>query len=147
MKGQFTSAFHLKRAGRIPDRLWPIMQDWSNKIQSVEFSAKDYRDVSGAADDLMYLDPPYQYTRAKRKNDRGEFYYGNMDFEGFWGWLRSQECGYLLSLNGFKDEDDRTIDVPDDLYDEHLLIDNGLNMYDQMLNNRVVARDSLYIRV
>lgn len=146
MKGQFTSAFHLKRSGRIPDRLWPIMQDWGQKIQGVEFSVKDYQDVSSKSGDLLYLDPPYQYTRANRKSDRGEFYFGNVSFDEFWAWLRSQEGDYLLSLNGFKNEEDRTIDVPSDLYDEHYLIDNGLNMYDQMLNNRVIARDSLYVK-
>ena len=145
LKDQFTSAFHLKRNGRIPDRLWPVMKDWSDRIQNVEFSVRDYQEVSGESGDLMYLDPPYQYTRANRKSDRGEFYFGNVSFEDFWNWLRSQKCSYLLSLNGFKNDEDRRIEVPDDVYEEHVLLDNGLNMYDQLHKNRVVARDSLYI--
>jgi hypothetical protein len=74
-------------------------------------------------------------------------YFGMIDFKEFWEWLGKQPASFLLSLNGFKGDVDCRIDVPRELYSEQILIDNGLNKYDQLYNKRIQARDSLYIKV
>lgn len=53
-----------------------------------------------------------------------------------------------MSLNGFIGEEDRRVDVPQHLYDEEILIDNGVSSLRQMngmTNPRL--RDSLYLRL
>ena len=138
LKGEFTSAFHLGRKGINPDKLYDVIMDWSSKIQNVTFKVQDYRDVQSEEDDFIYLDPPYAFI--------GEFYYGMINFQKLWNWMDSQKAPYVLSLNGFKNDKDCTINVPATLYDEYVLIDNGKNTFDQLMGNSVWARDSLYVR-
>ena len=144
LKKQFTSAFHLGRNGIKPETLKNTLFEWHHLLNEndVRFEVKNYQDIQTKSGDLLYLDPPYALPESRKV----VMYYGSFDFENFWLWLRKQKCSYFVSLNGFKNEDDRTVDFPKDLYDEHLLIDNGLNKYDQLCNKRVVARDSLYVR-
>ena len=143
-KGEFNSGFHLRRNGIIPKNLKPILDRWHSKFSQVDitFENKDYRDVKTTEKDFLYLDPPYMLPKARRT----VMYYGDFDFEALWEWLKEQRSSFALSLNGFKNDIDCTIKVPE-IYDEHFLIHNGLNKFDQMSSGkRVVARDSLYVR-
>jgi DNA adenine methylase len=137
--GRFTSAFHQRRKGVNPDRLEPVLYDWSRKLneRNVTFRARDYQGVQSEPGDFVYLDPPYASTE--------DFYYGMIDFEVFWEWLDQQGGDYAISLNGQKGEDDCTIDVPDRFYTQHILIDNGTNKFCQLNGNHVWAKDSLYV--
>ena len=38
----------------------------------------------------------------------------------------------MLSLNGLLGDEDRTVAVPFDLYDEHVLLDNGVSPFDRL---------------
>jgi hypothetical protein len=50
-------------------------------------------------------------------------------------------------LNGFLGDEDRRLDVPSDLYDEHRLIDNGQSSIDRIAGRKPrQVIDSLYIR-
>jgi hypothetical protein len=101
---------------------------------------RDYRQVSTAPGDLLYLDPPYL-------NEDGQYYGGMIDFPEFFEWLRGQRCDCLLSLNGYLGDEDRTVAVPGDLYDEHLLLDNGVSPFDRLNGEAALPlTDSLYIR-
>ena len=62
--------------------------------------------------------------------------------------LGQQKGGYAMSLNGFIGEEDRRIEVPQHLYDEELLIDNGVSALRQ-LNGMTTPRlkDALYLRL
>ena len=68
----------------------------------------------------------------------------HFNFDPLWAWMRKQKGQCFLSLNGFKDDVDCRVDVPTDVYDEFVLVDNGLSKLDQMIKKRVVAQDSLY---
>jgi DNA adenine methylase len=141
-KGKFNSAFHYGRKGTNPDVIEDTMMDWHHQIQNVKFSVRDYRTITSKPGDLLYLDPPYA-----RPDDFPMYHFNHFNFEEFWAWLGNQLGGYLISLNGFKNEEDCRVAVPPELFDEHVLIANGLNTYHQLTHSRVVALDSLYIRM
>ena len=141
-KGEFTAAFHHGRAGMKPDTVRRIILDWSTKLRQydVRFYCRNYQRVQSSDGDLMYLDPPY------RISPRFILYSGPFDFEKFFRWLRRQSSDYLISLNGFSGDQDRRVDVPSDLYDEHLLVDSGTSSLRKLNGNDSGAlRDSLYI--
>jgi DNA adenine methylase len=140
--GEFNTGFHGARSGMDPETVEAVLADWWRRLgrMPVRFAVRDYREVSTTPGDLLYLDPPYL-------NEDGQYYSGMIDFPEFFGWLRGQRADYLLSLNGFLGEADRTVAVPTDLYDEHLLLDNGVGTFER-LNGRATPplTDSLYIR-
>ena len=139
--GEFNSGFHGARPGMAPEFVEAILADWWRRLgrMEVHFAVRDYREVSTGAGDLIYLDPPYL-------NEDGQYYSGMIDFPAFFGWLRSQRGDYLLSLNGFLGDLDRTVAVPGDLYDVHLFLENGVSPFDR-LNGEAAPpmTDSLYI--
>lgn len=141
-QGYFTAAFHYGRTGMKPDTVRRIILDWSKILRQydVRFYCRNYQRIQASEGDLMYLDPPY------RISPRFVLYNGPFDFERFFRWLRKQPSDYFLSLNGFSGDQDRRIDVPVDLYDEHLLVDSGTSSLARMNGNAGGSlRDSLYI--
>jgi DNA adenine methylase len=137
--GEFNAAFHGDRPGMDPKTVKKIAGDWKLRLASkdVHFSVRDYRQITATEGDFLYLDPPY-------RNKDGKYYYGRFDLYEFFAWLRGQPCDYAFSLNGYLGDEDRTVDVPTDLYDGHMLLDNGFDR----LNNKdaLPVKDSLYIR-
>jgi len=141
-RGEFTANFHHGRKGMRPDNVKAVIEDWSGKLRDhdVRFYVRDYRRVRSADGDLLYLDPPYKV------NQRHPFYSGMIDFEKFFRWLRRQNGGYLLSLNGLRGGEDWSVDVPEDLYDEHVLISAGKSTLAQLNGNGgCELSDSLYV--
>lgn len=141
---KFNSAFHHGRKGINPDQLEKTVIDWHEKLvkHNVNFTVRDYKNVKSNIGDLVYLDPPYA-----RSIDFRMYFLGAFDFDSFWNWIKEQHGSYLVSLNGYKDDIDCRVDFPTDLYDFHELVANGLNKFDQMQHNHVVAQDSLYVRI
>ena len=137
--GEFNAGFHGARPGMKPKTVKALVEDWGRRLASkdVRFSGRDYREVVAQQGDLLYLDPPY------RTKD-GEYYFGMIDFDEFFGWLRQQQGDHVLSLNGFLGDDDRRLKVPTELYDRHRLLDNGFDR----LNRRTprLVTESLYIK-
>lgn len=141
-RGEFNTGFHGARPGMEPETVEAVLADWWRRLGRVpvRFAVRDYREVSTAPGDLLYLDPPYF-------NEDGQYYSGMIDFPEFFGWLRGQRGDFLLSLNGFLGDEDRTVAVPGDLYDEHLLLDNGVSPFDRLNGEAALPlTDSLYIR-
>ena len=56
-------------------------------------------------------------------------YYGRFDLEPFFPWLAKQRGGYALSLNGFVDDENKTVAVPKNLYDQHLQLEQRHQRY------------------
>ncbi len=141
--GEFNSGFHEARPGMSPERIELLVADWRRRLEgkNVHFFTRDYREVNSKTGDLLYLDPPYL-------NETNKYYSGMIDFPEFFKWLRQQDGDHLLSLNGFLGDLDRTIPVPDDLYEDHVQIKNGDNPFDR-LNGKATrpVTDSLYIKV
>ena len=142
-QGGFNAGFHQGRPGMEPGAVEVVLDDWRRRLADklVWFSVRDYRETNAEAGDVLYLDPPYQ-TRG------GGYYSGMIDFGVFFRWLRGQRGDHFLSLNGSIDGRDRTVDVPADLYDEHLLLDNGVSTFDRLRGaGRLPVRDSLYVKL
>ena len=141
-KGEFNTAFHQKRQGIKPTKMREIILHWSGllKRNNVEFRNGDYREIQSSEGDFVYLDPPYATP------DDFLIYFGMIDYQALWDWMRKQPAQYAMSLNGYKGEVDCTIPVPSDVFSEHKLIPNGLSKMDQMVNARIEARDSLYLK-
>ena len=139
--GEFNSGFHGTRPGMTPQTVEAMLADWWRRLGSreVHFAVRDYREVSTGVGDLIYLDPPYA-------SKDGRYYIGRIDFPELFDWLRGQRGDYLLSLTGFLGDVDRTIAVPGDLYDERLLLDNGVSTFGRLNGEAALPMtDSLYI--
>ena len=122
-KQEFNVALHHKRFGIHPNRLIPIIKDWSNKIQDYSFECCDYQSTIDNihANDFVYLDPPYCHSTG--------IYQGNIDYERLMIYLEQlhrKKAKYLLSFDGTKGDVDFTniFKIPKELYKRHVLLNN-----------------------
>lgn len=142
--GEFTAAYHHGRDGIKPERVKGVIEDWNRTLNEhdVRFYVRDYRRIQSSKNDLLYLDPPYKVR------SRTYFYDGRFDFPTLFRWLRKQDANYLLSLNGFVGKEDRRLQVPDDLFNDHVLVHTGRNpMLRQNGSSSKAVRDSLYLKI
>lgn len=121
-KGEFMGGFRkgdFGTQGATPGNVTVILATWSEKLvtRNVTFEVRDYLTVSPKLGDVLYLDPPYP-------NANRPIYPSQIDFDQFFAWLGRQKSTYLLSLDGFRDTEDRLTAVPPHLFDEHLQIEN-----------------------
>lgn len=141
-KGEFNASFNAARNGIKPETLREIINQWSKLLNenNVEFICQDYINVSAKENDFIYCDPPYA-------NSKG-MYYGNIDLDRFWNWLRSQPCKYALSFDGISGDVDNTYAVPTDIYDKHEYLVNGNSGFKRLIGkfNDSVVYESLYIK-
>lgn len=141
-KGEFNTSFHFSRKGIKPEKLKRIILYWSEKLNeyNVEFICCDYKEIITKENDFIYLDPPYANTKG--------MYYGEIDYEEFWNWLRKQNAKYLISFNGKRDVIDNTYNVPKDLYQQHIYLHSGRSSF-KGLKHQVVqyVKESLYINI
>lgn len=141
-KGSFNSTFHITRNGIVPETLTEIINDWSyilNKY-NVQFICCDYAEINPTSKDFLYLDPPYANTKG--------IYYGGIDLDKFWDYLRTANCSYALSFNGKTGTKDNTYNVPKDIYDEHIYIKSGNSGLKRVLgkSNNAIVYESLYVK-
>ena len=140
-KGEFNSSFHLSRKGIAPEKLEKIINQWSGKLneKNVEFICRSYEEVKVEEEDFIYLDPPYFNTKG--------MYFGRIEINDFWIWLKKQECRYVLSFDGISGNVDSTYDVPKEIYDQHYYIYNGCSSFKRIKNNDVsYVKESLYVK-
>lgn len=140
-KGDFNNSFHYSRKGMHPDNLTKIIMYWNKIINeyNFEFIHQSYSEITTSENDFIYIDPPYARTKG--------MYYGVIDYEELWEWLRKQKSGYLLSFDGKQGDLDYTYDVPKDLYDNHIYINSGVSSFKRLKEQTVQeVFESLYIR-
>jgi len=138
--GIFNNAFHVTRNGIIPEKLEAILNNWSvilNK-KNVSFENKSYAEISTKEGDILYLDPPYAGTKG--------MYYGTIDYSLLWNWLRKQNGKYLLSFDGKTSSKDMTVDIPKDLYSNHVYLESGNSSFRRTIgsSNSEYVSESLY---
>lgn len=142
-QGNFNSAFHYNRPGIHPDKLSKIFLETSKLLQSrnVSFHVGDFKDCTPMMNDCVYLDPPY--------NDTDGMYHGKVKTEDVVNYLRKLKsigCTYLLTYDGIRNEESRVVKIPEDLYDEHIMLKNGTSGFNRLDNKYVIVKESLYIR-
>lgn len=141
-EGKFNNSFHVTRDGIIPIKLEKILLEWSNllNLHNVEFKCCSYEKIMSTENDLLYLDPPYAATRG--------MYYGSIELEKFFNWLREQKGLYLLSFDGKSGIIDNTYDLPSDLYSEHKYMLSGNSSFKRTIgkSNDSIVYESLYVK-
>lgn len=141
-QGKFGSTFHLGKPAMPPAKIKLMLDEWHEKLNAhdVRFVRKDYCRIYSKPGDFLYLDPPYAFQNAR-------LYYGKFDHGLFFSWLAKQRGSYALSLNGFVGDEDQTVNVPRDLYDQHYQIDNGMSATRRINRLGIVpVTDSLYLK-
>lgn len=144
-KGEFNNSLHYSRKGIKPSTLRAIIDDWSNKIQKIEFTHEDYKDATKLAreGDFIYLDPPYFNTKGR--------YYGlsTIDFDEFYHYLEDlnqRKIKFALSFDGYTDEKEYEHTLPEEIYKRHVYLETGNSSFQKVMNkksNKVF--ESLYL--
>lgn len=141
-KGEFNNSFHVTRDGIKPETLNKVIHEWSELLNknNVQFIHQSYENVQSQKGDVIYLDPPYVNTKG--------MYYGKIDYEKLWEWLRNQDGRYFLSFDGTTTSSDMTFAVPTDLYDIHEYIYSGNSSFRRVIgtSNKEYVNESLYIK-
>ena len=140
--GEFNNSFHVTRNGIVPKTLEKIIYEWSELLNKnkVEFMACSYAEIKPKEDDFVYLDPPYANTKG--------MYYGTIDYDKLWNWLRNLPCKYALSFDGISGEEDNTWNVPQDVYSRHEYLLNGNSSFKRTIgkSNDSIVYESLYLK-
>lgn len=141
-EGDFNSSFHITRNGILPKHIIPIMEEW-NKIlvcKNVLFKCCDYNEIKPNKNDFCYFDPPYANTKG--------MYYGGINNEEFFTYLKNLNCDYLFSFDGKSGAEDNTFDVPKEIYNNHIYIKSGNSSFKRTLVNKndSIVFESLYIK-
>lgn len=140
--GEFNNSFHVTRNGIIPETFEKIIFEWSHllKKNNVEFISCAYEDIKPTDNDFLYLDPPYANTKG--------MYYGTIDYEKFWNYLRSLPCKYALSFDGKSGNIDNTWNVPEDVYTRHEYLFSGNSSFKRTIgkSNDSIVYESLYVK-
>ena len=139
--GEFNNSFHVTRDGIKPKTLEKIILQWSSLLNkfNVQFINVDYTKIHPSENDLLYLDPPYANTKG--------MYYGKIDYNKMWDWLRLQKCDYMLSFDGKTSSVDMTYEVPADIYTTHEYLYSGNSSFRRVIgtSNSEYVKESLYI--
>lgn len=140
--GEFNNSFHITRNGIIPKTFSKIVKEWADVLNkfNVEFINRSYNEIITNENDFIYLDPPYANTKG--------MYYGTIDYDELWNWLRNQKCDYMLSFDGKTSSMDITYDVPKDIYNKHEYLYNGNSSFRRVVGNSngEYVSESLYIK-
>lgn len=118
------------------------MIDWSHILNlcKVEFLCRSYEMIIPEnKNDLVYLDPPYFNTKG--------MYYGKLEFDRYFTWLRTLRCRWAMSFDGRTDKEDFTYAVPDDLYVKHEYLCSGNSSFRRVIgkDRHAEVSESLYL--
>lgn len=141
-QGEFNNSFHVTRNGIIPSTLKNILIEWNKLLcdNDVQFISCSYEDLKPNKNDFMYLDPPYANTKG--------MYYGTIDYDLLWNYLRTIDCDYALSFDGISGNEDNTWNVPNDVYSKHEYLLGGNSSFKRTIgkSSDSIVYESLYIK-
>ena len=140
--GDFNNSFHVTRNGILPNKLEKIIYQWSEVLNknNVEFINQEYNNILTKENDFIYLDPPYANTKG--------MYYGAIDYNILWNWLKQQSCKYALSFNGKTNNEDMTQNIPTNIYSKHIYLNSGNSSFRRVIgkSKNTIVKESLYIK-
>ena len=78
---------------------------------------------------------------------RHQMYFGGIDQNAFFEWLRTLKCRWLLSYDGRRGDADYTYSVPKDLYQKHEYLNSGNSSFERYLGQGRTEKvyESLYM--
>ena len=140
--GDFNNSFHVTRNGILPNKLEKIIYQWSEALNknNVEFINQEYNSIVTKENDFIYLDPPYANTKG--------MYYGTIDYNILWNWLKQQSCKYILSFDGKTNNEDMTQNIPTNIYSKHIYLNSGNSSFRRVVgkSKNTIVKESLYIK-
>ncbi len=142
--GDFNNSLHHTRPGIAPQRLREIIHKWSAAIQDVSFVTTDYRETLStvAAEDLVFLDPPYAATRGRYSSEK-------FDVRSFYAELeRLNEIGakWVLTFDGYAGERTYTEELPESLFKSRLALPTGNSPFTKLMRTGIDAVvESVYL--
>ena len=140
-RGEFNQPVHIGRPGIDPSDMRRIIYDWNRQLSHITFYNNDYHYLLDVikSDDFIYLDPPYFNTQGQ--------YYGGIDFNVFLDFLKKLNdvgCKWILSYDGIRGNDDKTVGIPNDLYVHHEYLYSGNSSHSRLKNLHVDVYESIY---
>lgn len=140
--GAFNNSCHFSRPGIDPSSFEDVCMKWHTVLREkdVEFVCRGYDEVVAGEKDFLYLDPPYASV------SRHQMYFGGIDIQEFFKWLKSQNCKWLMSFDGVRGEKDYTATMPEDLKCSHEYLESGGSSFVRCLGKggSENVRESLY---
>lgn len=153
-KGHFNASFHVGgRLGIKPNELNDTFDAWGYVIDlmgdNIEFINDSFDNVvkNAGKGDVVYMDPPYE-------NTTGMYFCETFNTELLYNTIRkleNQGADVLLSYDGFTGNDNRTVDVPKDIYKYHTYVKSARSSFKLLKSNSAGqsktddVSDSLYI--
>lgn len=146
-QGGFNQSPDKRRLGRNPslmrDDILRVSQLLKGKIQ---LHSADYRNILdlATADDLVYMDPPYQGTGV----NGGFNYAGNIEFDNFvvsLFELNNRKVPYILSYDGRTGNKTYGSPLPDNLNLTKIEINAGRSAQATLLNRSEITYEAVYL--
>jgi DNA adenine methylase len=139
--GEFNNSFHITRSGINPKKFQIIINKWNRLLNkyNVEFLCQSYNNITSNKNDVVYLDPPYANTKG--------MYYGKIDYNELWDWIRNQKCFIALSFDGKTTSTEYRYEIPDNLFKNHKLLYTGNSPFRRTIgkSSSEYVYESLYI--
>lgn len=145
--GEFNQSPDNRRMGALPETMREQILGASFLLKGkTEFSAEDYRTAMAraAADDLIYLDPPYQGVCG----ERDPRYLKGVLFDEFveaLEVLNARDISYIVSYDGRTGDKVHGRPLPRDLRLRHIELDAGRSSQETLLGRETVTYESLYL--
>lgn len=150
-KGDFNVPFHVGgRLGQTPEKLEQTIDAWKEVMQGIdiEFRHDSYENVIKDAKegDVVYMDPPYA-------NFKGMYFINGFSQEKMFDEMRKmneKNVTWFLSYDGKTGDDDRTENIPKELYKSHTYVNSGASNFKKLKSKTVgtsatdIVYDSLY---
>ena len=146
-QGRFNQSADNRRAGMRPEAMRSQLLGVSASLAArTRVTAWDFRNVVAetAADDLIYMDPPYQGTSYTRDNR----YFGGLPYAEFVDALHAMnDAGksYIVSYDGKTGAKTHGESLPTELHLRHLTINAGRSSQSTLLGRNCQTRESLYL--
>lgn len=141
--GEFNTAYHPTRLGMKPERLAPIILEWSRVMNkyNVELVYGDYKDVitSAKENDFVYMDPPYA-------NASGMYFATDFNKNELFDIISNLPCKWALSYDGTSGKDNNTFPVPEHIYKVHKYLDASYSSFKKIVKQEEAkVNDSIYL--